>query len=83
MPEIKCTVSNCEYWDQGNVCSAAQVLITAGGTQGKDPEGANAALVERTPIGVAQDCFCLTFRARQDLSEEHQEEVEANLVPML
>jgi hypothetical protein len=27
MPEVKCSVSNCEYWKQGNNCSANAIMI--------------------------------------------------------
>lgn len=27
MPEVKCAVSNCEYWKQGNKCGADLIMI--------------------------------------------------------
>ena len=27
MPEVKCSVSNCEYWAQGNNCIADVIMI--------------------------------------------------------
>ena len=27
MPEVRCTVSNCSYWDEGNLCSAEAILV--------------------------------------------------------
>lgn len=27
MPEVKCSVSNCEYWKQGNNCVADLIMI--------------------------------------------------------
>jgi hypothetical protein len=27
MPEVKCSVSNCNYWEQGNQCKADVVMI--------------------------------------------------------
>ncbi|WP_199618806.1 DUF1540 domain-containing protein [Paenibacillus alkalitolerans] len=26
-PKVKCSVSNCEYWDQGNNCGADVIMI--------------------------------------------------------
>ena len=79
MPEVKCTVSNCEYWDQGNVCAADQILITAGSTAGKDKHGSGAGRMGHTPVQMAEDCFCWTFTARQDAFMDEDEEVEAGM----
>lgn len=27
MPEVKCSVANCEYWAQGNNCNANTIMI--------------------------------------------------------
>ncbi len=27
MPEVRCTVNNCHYWDDGNVCAAEAILV--------------------------------------------------------
>jgi hypothetical protein len=27
MPEVKCSVANCEYWSQGNNCHADMIMI--------------------------------------------------------
>jgi len=27
MPEVKCSVANCEHWSQGNTCSADTIMI--------------------------------------------------------
>ncbi|TDF96717.1 DUF1540 domain-containing protein [Paenibacillus piri] len=27
MPDVKCSVANCEYWAQGNNCSANSIAI--------------------------------------------------------
>lgn len=26
-PKVKCSVANCEYWDQGNECNAEAIMI--------------------------------------------------------
>lgn len=90
MPEIKCTVSNCEYWAQGNVCDAAQILITSGPSAGKEPSGANAAALPSDPARTAEECYCLTFEPRQtvqadDWGTPRSEEVEdeADLAPAI
>ena len=27
MPQVKCSVANCEYWAQGNICSADEIMV--------------------------------------------------------
>lgn len=27
MPQVKCSVANCEYWAQGNLCSADEIMV--------------------------------------------------------
>lgn len=27
MPQVKCSVANCEYWEQGNNCVADMIMI--------------------------------------------------------
>lgn len=84
MPEVNCTVCNCEFWHQGNLCGAPSILITAGPRTGKDELGENAAILQGTPIARDQECYCLTFRTRQEAYIEDDDEVEANLaVPPL
>ncbi|HEU4753159.1 MAG TPA: DUF1540 domain-containing protein [Armatimonadota bacterium] len=87
MPEVKCTVSNCEYWGEENRCTADQILISAGPTPGKPPHGEHAARLGHTPAQVAQATYCWTFTARpQGLQAEieYEEEVEATMtVPPL
>ena len=29
MARVHCSVNNCHYWDQGNVCSASEIMITS------------------------------------------------------
>ena len=75
MPEVNCTVSNCHYWQQANLCGAESILITSGPTQGKDVHGSNAAILEGTPVGAAQECFCLTFKPQEQPYIEDDDEV--------
>ncbi|MFN3651731.1 MAG: DUF1540 domain-containing protein [Armatimonadota bacterium] len=82
MPEVRCTVCNCEYWDEGNACSAGQILITAGGVGTDDPAGEQAARLPATPIPTAAYSLCRTYtpRGSEDPDEvETGSEVEANL----
>jgi hypothetical protein len=80
MPEVNCTVSNCEYWRQGHLCGAKSILITAGSNRGKDPNGDNAAILSDTPISNGHDSYCWTFRVREEAYIEDDDEVEADLM---
>jgi hypothetical protein len=79
MPEVRCTVSNCEFWYEGNVCDAPRILITAGPAAAKDKVGEGMDRLPRTPVEVAQDCYCWTFQPRQQVGEEDEDEIEAAL----
>lgn len=28
MPEVRCTVNDCTYWDEGNKCAAERIWVT-------------------------------------------------------
>ena len=86
MPEVRCTVNNCEYWGEENHCTADRILISAGPTAGKDRHGRHAGRMSGTPAQVSQDTYCWTFEPRGELLEEQrdfEEEVEAVPVPPL
>ncbi|KPV45271.1 DUF1540 domain-containing protein [Alicyclobacillus ferrooxydans] len=65
--EVKCSVSNCEYWAEGNDCVASSILVSI-------DEHANANLKEEfgllggahkdTAQNSAQTC-CHTFKSRK------------------
>jgi hypothetical protein len=65
MPHVKCTVSNCRYWGDENICMADQILITAGPASHADKMGISAERMERSPVQIAQDTYCLTMTPRQ------------------
>lgn len=73
MPEVNCTVCNCHYWTQGNLCGASSILITSGRMEGKDPHGSNAAILEGAPIGMDQESYCLTFTPHDAYTEDEDE----------
>ncbi len=72
MPEVKCTVSNCEYWGVSNVCTADQILITAGPTAGKDKHGSGAERMNDTPVAISEHTYCWTMTPSElaELEEE-------------
>ncbi|MDQ0189102.1 DUF1540 domain-containing protein [Alicyclobacillus cycloheptanicus] len=64
--EVKCSVSNCEYWARGNECVAGSILVSV-------DKHANANLKEEfgmlggehqdTAAGSAETC-CHTFKEK-------------------
>ncbi|MCS1350510.1 DUF1540 domain-containing protein [Mechercharimyces sp. CAU 1602] len=36
MPQVKCSVANCHYWEQGNNCSADAIMVDVDSHDGKN-----------------------------------------------
>lgn len=64
LQQIRCSISNCHYWAEGNNCSAKQVLVTSQTmAKGLNPatDAPMASQLAMTPIsGVIESC-CNTF----------------------
>ncbi len=65
MPDIRCTVSNCEYWRENNWCGARQILVTSGKPNVENHHGEGAEHTAQTPVKVAEDSYCYTFEAEE------------------
>lgn len=63
MPDVNCTVDNCEYWTQGNLCSAQQIVIQNDEGGGFSP---NSKLdnLKATPADSVDDTCCQTFKQK-------------------
>lgn len=65
--EVRCSVSNCQYWARGNYCGSSSILITHGHPRVKGTEkpadwrGRDSAQVEPTPITDIKASYCRTF----------------------
>ncbi|MDN5348461.1 MAG: hypothetical protein PWP65_2026 [Clostridia bacterium] len=42
LPRIMCSVNNCHYWNQGNVCNASNIMITSDKTGDVSPDSYDA-----------------------------------------
>lgn len=65
MPEVRCTVSNCHYWDDGNVCAAEAILVISDDAVtriGKHDE--EIGEIGHTPARVSKETCCYTFRPK-------------------
>lgn len=66
--EVRCTVSNCHYWDEGNRCGADRILITLDKI-GRQFERTDSTRIEniieevgQTPADQSVETCCQTFR---------------------
>lgn len=69
--DVRCTVDNCTYWGQGNVCEATTILITSDAVGRRFPESVDAKDVDtildtvgETPAQTCMETACKTFKAR-------------------
>jgi hypothetical protein len=63
---IHCTVDNCKYWTEHNMCSADSILITAPASPlpRTDPHGTKAETLHHTPVQQVVDTLCYTFEQK-------------------
>jgi hypothetical protein len=62
--EVHCTVSNCHYWKQGNLCDANQILVTNDRMAAREPDSVDAPQASRLAQTTADRCeatCCKTF----------------------
>jgi hypothetical protein len=60
MPKVICTVKNCAYWEEGNGCSADQILITDNHDARFDPDPEATKTAE-----LAVHTACATFEKKE------------------
>lgn len=61
---IHCGISNCHYWESGNVCKASDILVTSDELANALPEKINApeaAQIAQTPVTKCTESCCKTF----------------------
>lgn len=65
MPQhIHCSVSNCHYWSQGNICQANEILVTSdsiGATMPDSFDAHQSNTLETTPVGTCMETCCKSF----------------------
>ena len=74
MPQVNCSVSNCQFWDMGNKCAAEEILveIDAHAKQNLDVEyageyggGDDTYTSHKDRASSSNDTCCLTFKPKQ------------------
>lgn len=66
MPNVRCTVSDCTYWDEGNVCVAERIWVTVNRFATKiDMEAAELDEVQTEARRTHATC-CYTYEPRAE-----------------
>ncbi|MDM5153533.1 DUF1540 domain-containing protein [Bacillus sp. DX1.1] len=70
MPDVRCSVSNCSFWGQGNFCQASAIVVqpdAQNAAQAGDDSYTNAVLtgemLESSASTSVETC-CQTFRPK-------------------
>lgn len=66
MPQVRCTVSNCLFWDEGNRCGADEILIVSDRITQLDDDTMEIGDIGYTPVSVSSETCCKTFRPRSN-----------------
>ncbi len=72
---IHCTVSNCHYWAQGNMCDANEILVTSdqqGESLGDSFDAPQASTASQVQATTCMDTCCKTFvhKGSQEISDD-------------
>ncbi|MBP1156311.1 MULTISPECIES: DUF1540 domain-containing protein [unclassified Paenibacillus] len=67
MPEVKCSVANCEYWVQGNNCNASTIMIEVDkhANLGYDTEFAADFVDHKDKASNVANTCCHTFEPKK------------------
>ncbi|TKI87695.1 DUF1540 domain-containing protein [Bacillus mycoides] len=70
MPEVKCSVSNCSFWGQGNLCQASAIVVQPDAQEAGQIENCsytNATLTNETlesSVTTSVETCCHTFKPK-------------------
>lgn len=67
MPEVKCSVSNCEYWAKGNHCVAEAIMVEIDQHSEQEVEFANEGFtsMHHDEATSTSNTCCHTFEAKK------------------
>jgi len=78
---IHCTVSNCYYWDKGNVCLAKEILVTSDEVGARYPDSLDATnmmeVAEEIGSISASSCMATCCKTFVDKSAAQRETKKA------
>ena len=61
---IHCSVNNCHYWKNGNICDANEIVVVSDRFGAEQPDNVDANMVGKfspTPVDKCMDTCCKTF----------------------
>lgn len=61
---IHCSVNNCHYWKQGNICDANEIVVVSDQFGAGYPDRVDAPMADTfapTPVNKCMDTCCKTF----------------------
>jgi len=64
---IHCIVSDCHYWNQGNMCRANEILVSTDAFGNSQPDKIDATMAKQLTPATAGTCMatcCKTYVAR-------------------
>ncbi|MFD6509091.1 MULTISPECIES: DUF1540 domain-containing protein [unclassified Bacillus (in: firmicutes)] len=70
MPEVKCSVSNCSFWGQGNLCQASAIVVQPDAQEAGQIENSsytNTTLTNETlesSVTTSVETCCHTFKPK-------------------
>ncbi|MDR4986100.1 disulfide formation protein C [Bacillus cereus] len=70
MPEVKCSVSNCSFWGQGNFCQASAIVVQPDAQETDQIENSSytgATLTNETlesSVTTSVETCCHTFKPK-------------------
>lgn len=63
MTRVKCSLSNCEYWAEGNVCTAEVIEVAPNTPTSTDMEIGSFG---SSTVITSEQSMCATFKPRYD-----------------
>lgn len=75
---IMCSVSNCHYWKNGNICGASQIMVTSDELAQQKPDSFDApqaSTAPPTPAGRCEETCCKTF-VQKGSDQTHADNVQ-------
>lgn len=64
MPDVNCTVDNCKYWTNDNLCEAQQIVIQNDEEGGFAPNAKLKELAATPATSNEDDTCCQTFEMK-------------------
>lgn len=61
---IHCSIDNCQYYDEGNICVASEIFVVSDRTGAEKPDSYDHKMASSAPREQAQSCMdtcCKTF----------------------